>query len=87
MPLMHPRKGDTFTVPSGNLGFSVLVYTVLAVFGIALLMFRRGSASCGNSELGGPVASKRFSAAFLILLWITYITMSSMQAYGVIGGF
>lgn len=71
-------------VNSGSLGFTVMLYTGVALIGIAILMFRRTSSACGRAELGGPNRSKRVSAMILILLWVLYVTMSSLQAYGMI---
>ncbi len=82
---IQPRpQGNKFIVPSGSLGFSVMVYTILSFVCIAILMFRRVSVSCGQAELGGPAGAKRLTAFTLISLWIVYIVVSSMQAYGFI---
>jgi hypothetical protein len=77
-------QGSIFYVRDPALGFSVLLYTILAVVGILLLMFRRSSRACGRAELGGPTGTARLSALALIGLWITYITVVSLQAYEVI---
>ena len=39
---------------AGTLSFSVMVYTVCALLGLALLMARRFLPVFGNAELGGP---------------------------------
>ena len=62
----------------------MLTYTVLSLVAISLLMFRRMSSICGRAELGGPKGPAMVSAAFMILLWIIYVTLSALQAYGVI---
>lgn len=82
--IYHTVKGDKFVVVSGSLGFSVLLYTVFAITGIALLMLRRSLGVFGKAELGGPVVPKFCSAGFLILLWFLYVIFSSLQAYDVI---
>ena len=71
-------------VKGDSLGFSVAVYTCLALVGIAILMFRRSSRLCGLAELGGPKPTKYLTAITLILLWIVYIVLSSFEAYGII---
>ena len=36
----------------------------------------------GRAELGGPRMPKLLSAAFLVFLWLIYILLSILQAYG-----
>ena len=69
---------------AGELGFTVLLFVVLAMTTILLLAFRRNSHSCGYAELGGPVGSKYITAFILIALWCIYIILASLQAYSVI---
>ena len=38
----------------------------------------------GKAELGGDTVMKRSSSGFLVLLWITFIIISTLKAYGVI---
>ena len=73
-----------FEVPAGSLAFSVSVYTATALVALCLLMFRRSSSACGYAELGGPKGAGMVSVGVMIGLWFIYITMSSLQAYGVI---
>ena len=70
--------------PAGSLVFSVIVYTVLALLCLALLAYRRKAL---GAELGGPAASKYLHATVLVLMWVVYIVLSSLQAYGVIEAF
>ena len=69
---------------AGSLGFSVLLYTVLAIAGVGILMFRRLSPACGKAELGGPTWSANLSALIMISLWLVFIIVASLQTYGVI---
>lgn len=69
---------------SGDLGFSVLVYTVVAFIALSLLLVRRFIPIFGNAELGGPTGPKWACGVFLFSLWFIYIILSSMQAYGYI---
>jgi len=64
-----------FVVPAGSLGMSVVFFTSCALVCIALLQVRR---VVHGGELGGPMVSKIFSAAFLVVLWLIYIGLSTM---------
>ncbi len=78
----QPPQGNPFVVQSGTLGFSVGIYTCLAFVGISILMIRRMSVTCGKAELGGPSVTKYLSSFLLIFLWMVYIVLSSLEAYG-----
>ncbi|KAK2160733.1 hypothetical protein LSH36_127g04055 [Paralvinella palmiformis] len=80
-------KGETFRVPAGDLAFSVVIYTATAVVCITMLIIRRYVPAFGKGELGGHKGLKIFSAIFFIFLWVLYILLSSLQAYGHISGF
>lgn len=56
-----------------------------AAIAIALLLLRRSKVIGG--ELGGPVVLKWLTCAVFLLLWIVYVTMAALEAYGVIKGF
>lgn len=77
-------QGNKFYMNSGSLGFSVLVFTGLAFLAIMLFYFRRINKGCGSAELGGPKATRVFSGLFLLLLWIVYIFLSTLEAYEVL---
>ncbi|KAK4011358.1 hypothetical protein OUZ56_020474 [Daphnia magna] len=85
--IYHTAKGGEFRVQAGSLGFSITIFTITAVLSLALLVARRCSAICGRGELGGPLATRYASAIFLLLLWMTYILLSSLETYGHIEGF
>jgi len=70
---------NKYCVPSGVLGYSVLVFTLCALLCLSLLMYRRSY--CGG-ELGGNAATKKNHASILVCLWIGYILLSSLQSYG-----
>jgi len=40
-----------------------------------------------GGELGGPFVPKVITSAFLFSLWLFYLVMSTLEAYGVIQGF
>jgi solute carrier family 8 (sodium/calcium exchanger) len=70
-------------VPAGGLGFSVMIFSLVAILAIILLVLRRKMELFGKAELGGPFWPKMFSVVFLIGLWLIYIILSSLQAYKV----
>ena len=56
-----------------------------AAIAVAVLLLRRSKMVGG--ELGGPVTIKYISGAVLFGLWVIYVVVSSLEAYGVIEGF
>jgi len=73
------ESNGTYFVPSESLGFSVVVFIFCAFLCILLLVVRRFVV---GGELGGSVAGRIASAAFLVSLWVFYIVMCIIQAYG-----
>ncbi|GIY84988.1 hypothetical protein CEXT_375451 [Caerostris extrusa] len=73
--------GQVFKVPAGTLGFSVGIYTALALACIALIVARRYLAPFGSAELGGPRKTALICAAAMICMWFLYIILSSLEAY------
>ncbi len=69
---------------SASLGFVVLSYSGVALVALALLAARRRGAWAGRAELGGPRGAARATAAALVALWVGYVGMAALQAYGVI---
>ena len=69
----------TYYVPSESLGFSVVVFIFCAFLCILLLAVRRFVV---GGELGGSTAGRAASAGFLVILWLFYIVMCIIQAYG-----
>lgn len=76
------QENNGYYVPSGSLGFSVVVFSILAVTCIAFLIGRRYVV---GGELGGTKFGRNGSCAFLCFLWFIYILLSTLQAYK-IGG-
>lgn len=66
-----------FIVRSGDLGFSVIVFTSCAILCLLLLAARR---MAFGAELGGPKVAKIGSSIFLFLLWVTYIALCSWNS-------
>jgi hypothetical protein len=67
---------------AGALGFSVVVFSVLAIVCISFLVGRRFVV---GGELGGSKFGRNASCAFLSFLWLIYISLSFAQAYGAFG--
>lgn len=83
--IYHEAHGEYFTVDPGSLAFSVSLFCSEALIAIVILMIRRNNAFGG--ELGGPTACKYLSGAILFSLWIIYVVLGSLEAYGIIEGF
>jgi solute carrier family 8 (sodium/calcium exchanger) len=66
-----------FIVQSGDLGFSVTVFTIVAIVCIITLLIRRRLI---GYELGGPKGPKIISSIFFVCLWFVYIGLSSWNA-------
>jgi len=70
--------GDTpggFVVYAGDLGFSVLIFTIFAIIALSLILLRR------PTELGGNRPLAFASAALFVLLWIMYVLISALTTY------
>ncbi|KAK2581724.1 hypothetical protein KPH14_002208 [Odynerus spinipes] len=83
--IYHACHGDQFTVEPGNLAFSVTLFCTEACVVIVVLLLRRTKSIGG--ELGGPFLPKIITSAFLFSLWLFYLIMSTLEAYGIIQGF
>jgi len=62
-----------FVVQGGDLGFSVVVFSVGAVVALAVIQLRRTKY---GGELGGPPVVKLLSSILLALLWVFYVVLS-----------
>ena len=65
-----------------SLGFSVTIFCTEAVLAILILLARRNPAVGG--ELGGPKAVKTVTSSIFVVLWIMYVMIAALEAYGVI---
>ncbi|XP_064484568.1 sodium/calcium exchanger 1-like isoform X2 [Ornithodoros turicata] len=83
--IYHASKGTVFRVEPGNLAFSVTIFCVCALICCAVLLLRRNKLVGG--ELGGPMRYKLPTTILFAGLWLFYVAMCSMEAYGVIKGF
>merc|ERR1719259_4929 len=71
-----------FSVEPASLGFSVTVFCIEAVVAITTLMIRRNPAIGG--ELGGPRGAKTATSCLFVFLWVFYVLIAALEAYGVI---
>ena len=76
------KETGAFIVRSGDLGLSVIVFTVCAICTIGLILIRR---NMGGQELGGNKTGAMASGVFLVILWLIYIIMSCLSTYGMLG--
>ena len=78
--IYHTANGSKFVVEGGSLGFSVLLFCILAVTCLSTMMWRRFSKKIG-AELGGPQPYKKITSIFLATLWMSYIILSALECY------
>jgi len=71
-----------YYVPAGALGFSVVVFICVACTCVVILLVRRAVV---KGELGGSTLGRTVSCIALCSLWLIYIIMSALQAYGLAG--
>ncbi|CAG9565672.1 unnamed protein product [Danaus chrysippus] len=83
--VVHWSKNEKFIVDPGNLAFSVTMFCSEAALAVLVLVLRRRKSIGG--ELGGPKITKVITSMFFFSLWFTYLTMSTLEAYGYIKGF
>ncbi|XP_076225916.1 sodium/calcium exchanger 3 isoform X2 [Nomia melanderi] len=83
--IYHACHGERFEVEPGNLAFSVTLFCTEACLVILVLLLRRTKSIGG--ELGGPFVPKIVTSSILFFLWVFYLVMSTLEAYGVIEGF
>ncbi|CAK9813316.1 Sodium/calcium exchanger 2 [Anthophora quadrimaculata] len=81
----HACHGEQFLVEPGNLAFCVTLFCTEACLVILVLLLRRTKSIGG--ELGGPFVPKLVTSMVLFFLWVFYLIMSILEAYGYIEGF
>lgn len=68
-----------------SLAFCVTLFCTEACLVILVLLLRRTKSIGG--ELGGPFVPKVITSLILFFLWVFYLIMSILEAYGYIEGF
>ncbi|XP_033625439.1 sodium/calcium exchanger 1-like [Asterias rubens] len=81
--IYHCNDPNGFRVDQGALGFSVMLYTILAIVAITVLMIRRKIPRIGG-ELGGPFSYQVGTSIFFVSLWLIYLILCSLVAYDII---
>jgi len=69
-------EGGRFIVIGGDLGFSVIVFSIFAMICLCILTLRR---KLFGGELGGPVLAKWATSVLFVVLWITYVALSTWK--------
>jgi len=64
-----------YYVPAGSLGFSVVVFVIVACVCFITLIARR---KIVGGELGGSSTGRLLSCIFLCFLWLIYVIMSTL---------
>eukprot|EP00794_Sanderia_malayensis_P019950 gene19950-21904_t len=70
--IYHTANGGAFKVEGGSLGFSVLVFCILALICLSTMMWRRFNKKIG-AELGGPQPYKTVTSVFFASLCHSHI--------------
>ena len=81
--IVRANRGEQFEIEPGNLFFSVTLFCCAAGVCCFVLMVRRRL----GGELGGPMIYKLPTTILFVCLWLFYIAMSSLDAYGMIPSF
>lgn len=76
----HMYHGTKFIVPPGSLAFSVTLFCICAAVTCIVLLSRRKFL---GGELGGPMKFKLPTTILFVGLWVLYVFLSSLEAYGV----
>ena len=79
--LVHAYDGKPFIVEPGNLAFSVALFCICAAVCCVGLLVRRWCLVGG--ELGGPMKFKLPTTILFVGLWLLYVLLSSLEAYGI----
>lgn len=75
----NSKYGETYAVPAGDLAFSVIMFLICSVACFIVLILRRVLV---GGELGGEGLQRPVSAFIVFALWLIYIIMCSLKAYG-----
>ena len=79
------KKGyftESYFVPAKTLGFSVVVFVIVATMAIIILLIRR---KVVGGELGGSKQGRMISSIALTSLWLLYVIFSIFQSVGIAG--
>ncbi|PNW76872.1 hypothetical protein CHLRE_11g479600v5 [Chlamydomonas reinhardtii] len=71
-------RGEKYVTPGGDLEFAVMLYAILGGCGIFILAVARYF----GGELGGTKLRQYSIAGLLTVLWLLYLILSGLRAYG-----
>jgi len=71
------NKDEKFLVFVGDTGYSVTVFSILAVICIAMLYLRRFAL---GAELGGAQPVRGITSVTLVSMWVLYIVLSALKS-------
>lgn len=77
--IVRAFRGEQFEIDPGSLSYSVAIFCISAGICCAVLMLRRRF----GGELGGPILGRIITASLFAFLWLIYLVLSSIEAYGV----
>jgi solute carrier family 8 (sodium/calcium exchanger) len=78
----HYTTGKPAPCPQGDLVFAVVVFLCCSAVCFFILFTRQ---YCLGGVLGGPAFSRNLSGFILICLWVIFVVLCSLNAYGVFG--
>jgi solute carrier family 8 (sodium/calcium exchanger) len=77
----YNKYGTDYYVPAGSITFSVTVFLACSMVCFLILGLRRCFI---GGELGGGGLAQPLSAFICFIIWVVYVTLVSLQAYGFI---
>jgi len=72
------KETGAFVVEAGSLGFNVLIFAILSIASFFVIFGKRFAF---GAEIGGSLVNNILSASLLVLLWLIYIVVASLQVY------
>lgn len=78
----YKAKGVKYDTPAGDLSFSIMLFAIVGGLGIGILALARRY----GGELGGSKKRQYCIAAVLTVLWLLYLILSGLRAYGHLPG-
>ncbi|KAG2433581.1 hypothetical protein HYH02_012513 [Chlamydomonas schloesseri] len=71
-------RGEKYVTPGGDLEFAIMLYAIMGGCGIVILAIARYF----GGELGGSKVRQYCVAGLLMTLWLLYLILSGLRAYG-----
>ncbi|KAG1678958.1 hypothetical protein FOA52_013021 [Chlamydomonas sp. UWO 241] len=75
----YKSRDEVYVTEAGSLGFALMIFFILAIFGIAGLLVRRKF----GGEIGGATATSQWSIfAGFVSLWLLFLLLTGLNDYG-----